>query len=273
MSFRENILKKIKIDDLTGRVLATLGPPGSEKKVDKSAMRELLDMNGYTFQRERDLDLHIRTDAPGKNLIVVMDNELALYNTTVADVAMRKSPTVKEMVSIRNAIKILKDTDVVVSRREETVRSIQQACLETLDFTYEETDIQAMGEDGKAALENGYADGVLDILKLFFEILGYQPLPKPLTIPHFQMAGKPGRKTSGEVTYSPVVIYSMMHNKLMLLDDAIGVRDKGNAETLHAVARGGKNAAVEGPEVFERLMQMFLRSAREENTVYRLKTT
>jgi hypothetical protein len=273
LSFRESVLQKIKIDDLAGKVLASIGPPGSEKKVNKAAMRELLEIYGYHYKKERDLDLYLSTDGSGKDTVLVLDNELALYRTTLQDVAMRKSPTVKEMVSIRNAIKILKDTDVVVSRRDETVRAIQKACIEALDFHYEEEDIEALGRDGAAALDNGYADGVVEILRLFEEILGYEPLPKPFTIPHCRMTGAPGRKTSRELVYRPVVLYNMMYNKIRLVDHAVGVRDIGQIETLHAIAKGEMDAAVEGPAVFKQLTSLFLRSATTNGGIYRIKST
>ena len=273
MSFRESVLQKIKIDDLSGKVLATLGPPGSGTKIDKKAMRELLHMGGYTHQVERDLDLYVLTDGSGKDAILVLDNELALYKTTIQDVAMRKSPTVKEMVNIGNAIKILKDTDVVESRREETLRAVQAACIDMLDFQYEKADIEAMGRDGIAALDSGYADGVVEILRLFVEILGFEALPRSLTIPHCHMAGAPGRKTSGEVAYGPIVVYNMMYNKLGFVDDVVGVYDKGRTEALHAIARGEGDAAVEGSAVFERLTTMFLESATKEGGKYHLKTS
>lgn len=269
LSFRESVLQKIKIDELAGKVLASIGSPGSGKKVNKDAMRELLGINGYAYQKERDLDLHILTDGSGTDTILVLDNELALYRTTLADVVMRKSPTVKEMVSIRNAIKILKDTDVVVSRREETVKALQQACQETLDFRYEKGDIEAMGKDGMAALDNGYADGVLEILGLFEEILSFEPLPKSLAIPHSHLAGALFRKTSGEVAYGPILVYNMMHNKLMLTDDVVGVRDKDKIETLHSKAGGEGDAGVEGPAVFEKLTAMFLGRTTKGGGLYR----
>ena len=257
---------------LPGKVLASIGSPGSGKKVDKDAMRELLGINGYAYQKERDLDLHILTDGSGTDTILVLDNELALYRTTLADVAMRKSPTVKEMVSIRNAIKILKDTDVVVSRREETVRAVQQACMKTLDFHYEKGDIEAMGKDGMAALDNGYADGVVEMLRLFEEILGYDSLPKPLAVPHCHMAGAPGRKTSGEVAYGPIVVYNMMHNELKFTDDVVGRHDKDNIKHLHAIVQGEGAAVLEGADVFEKLAALFLKDKTKDGGIYRLNS-
>ena len=47
MSFKENLLKKIQIDKLAALVLSTIGPVGSGKKVDKQAMRKLLETGPY----------------------------------------------------------------------------------------------------------------------------------------------------------------------------------------------------------------------------------
>ena len=231
----------------------------------------MLRIGGYAHRAERDLDLYILSNGSGEDAIFVLDNELALYKTTIEDVAMRKSPTVKEMVSIRNAIKILKDTDVVVSRREATVRDLQEDCIAMLDFHYEKEDIEAISRDGKAALDNGYADGVVETLRLFEEIMGYDVLPGFLTIPHCRMAGAPGQKTSGEAAYGPVVVYNLMYNKLRLVDDVVGVHDKGRIEALHAIARGEGEADAEGPEAFDRLTAMFLENATMVEGRYRLQ--
>ena len=106
MSFRENLLKKIQIDRLTRIVLQSIGTPESGLKIDKDAMRRLLAMSPYEYRKVRDLDLYIREADGGKNKILVLDNELPIYLTTVDDVAMRKSPYIAEMVKIRNIIKI-----------------------------------------------------------------------------------------------------------------------------------------------------------------------
>ena len=48
MSFKENLLKKIQIDALAKRVISSLGPPDSGMRIDKEAMRSLLEMSIYT---------------------------------------------------------------------------------------------------------------------------------------------------------------------------------------------------------------------------------
>ena len=60
MSFKENLLKKIKIDRISKVVFASIGTPDSGKKIDKEKMRELLEMSPYKFRHERDLDLYIK---------------------------------------------------------------------------------------------------------------------------------------------------------------------------------------------------------------------
>ena len=85
------------------------------------------------------------------------------------------------------------------------------------------------------------------------------------------MTGAPGRKTSGEVAYGPIVLYSLMYNKIGFVDDVFGVNDKGRVEALHAIARGEGNAPVEGPEVFEKLTMMFLENAARKEGKYSLR--
>ena len=178
MSFRENLLKKIRIKFLGRNILASMGSVDSGKRTDINAVRELLGMSPYTHHKERDLDLYVQKTDGEKYRIIVLGNDLPMYLTTVADVAMRRSPTVKEMISIRNAIKILNDTDVVVKKGPETLETIQKECIDLLDLSYKKADLIAIAEDGAASLENAYQDGVIESLSLFGELLGFQHPPK-----------------------------------------------------------------------------------------------
>jgi len=47
MSFRENLLKKIRIKSLGGNILRSMGPVDSGKRTDIKTLRELLDMSPY----------------------------------------------------------------------------------------------------------------------------------------------------------------------------------------------------------------------------------
>ncbi len=253
MSFKETLLKKIEIDKLTNEILNSIGPPGSERKIDKEAMKRLLEKSTYRYQRERDLDLFIQEVDTGRGKILVLDNELPIYDTTIEDVAMRKSPYIKEMVSIRNAIKILKDSDVKISTKEDSLKTIQKECIDILDLRFNESDIQKIEEDGAKSLERDYAAGVIECLTLFAELLGFTPPPKVFKIRHHEIMGGSEIRESGEVLYGPIVVYSLIENEIKLIEEPIGSFDKRKIEYFQNVVSGNQKASREGIEVFEYL--------------------
>jgi hypothetical protein len=259
MSFKENLLKKIKINQMAKQVIASIGPIDSGRKTDKKITRELLEMAEYHYQRKRDLDLYIKDIDAEKTRILVLDNDLAIYNTSVYDVAMRKSPTVKEMMNPFNVIKILKDTDVVMSKKEDSVKTIQHECIARLDLSFTATDIDDIINDGLASLDNAYTDGMNECLDLFAEILNYSSAPKAFGIPHHKILGELTRKESGEELFGPVVLYSMIHNTLKLVDQQIGSDDREKIEFVQNVAVGKEKASVEGPDVFQYLKSAALK--------------
>lgn len=255
MSFKENLFKKIKIDSISKVVLNSIGPSDSGKKVDKETMRKLLEMSPYKLSRERDLDLYIKEADNGIEKILVLDNDLAIYKTTAEDVGMRKSPTVKEMLSIRNVIKILNDKDVVISKKEESLKTIQNELIEMIDLSFNKSDIEEIEKDGLDALEKWDADGVMECLSLFAELLGYRSPPKPMKIINHIVMGSLTKKESGEIMFGPVVIYSTTNNYLKLIDKQIGSLDKTNIELMHHIAVGKEAAPFEGPLVFQYLKE------------------
>ena len=258
MSYKENLIKKIKIDNLTSQVLATIGPPDSDRRLDKKLMRSLLAMSPYTYRKERDLDLFLKDADAKKTKILVLDNDLAIYNTSVEDVALRKSPTVKEMINIRNVIKILNDSAVVISKKEESVRTIQKECIDLLDLTFDESDLDEIVNDGTASLQREYADGVIGSLELFAEILAFSPAPRAFQMSHHKVFGASSRKENGEIVFGPMVIYSIIHNTLYLIGQQVGSFDKAKIEFIHQVASGKEAATMEGPDVFQHLKQKAL---------------
>lgn len=265
MAFKENLLKKIRIDQLADQVLASIGPEGSEAKLDKNAMRQLLALSPYVHHRERDLDLYVHeTDSAVQN-ILVLDNELPIYRTTLEDVAMRKSPELGEMVKIRNIIKILKDSDVKISRKAESLRAVQAESIARLDLTFTTADIDDIRREGIASLESGYAEGVNESLQLFAELLGYRPPPKPFKVPHSTIYAAAYRKESGEHVIGPVVIFSLIHNALRLSEEQFGSLDKTRVEQFHAIASAKEGTSIQGAAVFEYLRNLVLRSRANGN--------
>ena len=262
MSFKENLLTKIKINRLADKVLASIGPVESGSKVDKDAMRSLLEMSPYQYHKSRDLDLYLENIDKELQTIFVLDNELPIYKTTIDDVTMRKSPLISEMVKIRNIIKILKDSDVKLSRKEESVKAIQKECIDRLDLSYNEADIEEIARDGAASLENKYVDGVTESLSLFAELLEYRPPPKAFRIRHHEIFGAMIEKEAGEILYGPIVIFSPMDNSLTLIEERISSFDRPKLDYIHQVATGNEKAAIEGADVFRYLKQAVANKSR-----------
>jgi len=253
MSFKENLLKKIKINRMGRQVIASIGPVDSGRKIDRKIMRKLLDLSDYTYQRKRDLDLYIENIDIEKTRILVLDNDLAIYNTSVYDVAMRKSPTVKEMMNPFNVVKILKDTDVVISKKEDSVKTVEQECIAKLNLSFNASDLDEIANDGLASLENGYSDGVMECLDLFAEILHYKNAPRAFRVDHHKIIGAWVKKENGEEMFGPMVLYSMIHNTLKLIDQQIGSFDRKRIEFVQHVAKGKEKASAEGSDVFQYL--------------------
>jgi len=246
MSFKNNLLEKIEIDRLADSVVASIGPPGGGKKIDREAMWRLLEKSSFSHEKHRDLDLFI-TDAGGIRQVLVLDNDLAIYQTGIADVAMRKSPTVKEMLNIRNIVKILNDTDVVISKKEASVRAVQQSAVDRLDLSFDASDIDDIRRQGSASLENGYAEGIKESLDMFAELLGYKNAPPPLQASHRRILGR----FTGASLFGPVVIHDQVENRLMLIDREMDDSDPHAMESYHRIISGKEDAPVQGIQVFD----------------------
>jgi hypothetical protein len=263
MGFKENMLQKIRFDQLHTTIVNSMGPPDSGRRLDKAAMARLLKYSTYQASRVRDLDLYIKPDSGDPPTILLLDNELKIYKTTPEDVGLRKSPTVKEMVSIRNAIKILNDKDVVVSRGRDTADALHAELVAALDLSFTEADLDGLVADGRAALENRYADGVREILTIFMELLEWPPAPKALSLPHHHIWGARLPKGVGETVLSPVVIFSLTHNTLCLTESQLRSRDPDRFDTLNLiVAQAGEDdETVAGAAVWNALKRRALAGA------------
>ncbi len=256
MGFTENLLRKIEIDRLVERASHSLGAPESGSKIDKEAVRRLLEIAAYHHHRVREMDFYLKDAEAGAGIILVLDNDLTIYDTSVEDAAMRKNPLIKEMVSIRGIIKILNDKDVVVSRKADTLARLQQECLATLDLTYSESDIAGIARSGFASLESSYPEGVIESLDLFAELLGYRPPPKAFAMRHQKIIGALAEKDSGELVFGPLAAYSRVDNRIRLVTDPVGSYDRPAVEHYQKVLAGEEKAAAEGEAVFQ-----FLRNA------------
>jgi hypothetical protein len=145
---------------------------------------------------------------------------------------------------------------VVVSKKEESVKTIQKECIDMLDLSFDKSDLDEIVKDGSASLDREYADGVIESLDLFAEILGYSPPPKAFKIGHHNIVGALTKKESGEIVFGPIVIYSIIHNTLKLIDQQISSFDKEKMEFVHRVSSEKEKADAEGSDVFQYLKEM-----------------
>jgi len=259
MSFKENLLKKMKIDCMSKKVLSSFGSPESGLKMDKETMRGILELSPYKPKRERDLELYVQESHDGPDKILVLDNELPIYKTTVEDVALRKSPTIKEMVNIRNIIKIVNDTDVKISRKEKSLQTIQQECIDLIDLSFKKSDLDEIENDGAVSLERGYTEGVLESISLFAELLGYTAAPKVFRVSHCKLFGELKKKETAEILFGPAVIYNLMHNSLKWIDEPMSSLKEFEIKYLHSIAVGKEKAAKEGISVLDHLKQEIIK--------------
>ncbi len=257
MGFRENLLKKIEIKRLAAKVVRSINPADSSQRIDLDAMEQLLSLGGYERFKERDLALFRLHDEH----LLLLDNELKIYATTAQDIALRKSPTVKEMISIRNAIKILNDKDVVISRKADTVRQVQTGLLQSLDLSYTAADIASIADDGIEALKNQYADGVIDMLRLLTEVLEFVRAPKAFQAAHHKIWGKLTRSDKGEQHFGPVVLFDLMHNRLHMHPHPIDGADKAEMDRYAKIIKGEAEAALTGAKVMEELKKMVMEAS------------
>ena len=264
MSFKANLLQKIEIDQLYHAVLRSIGPSDGERRTDKAAMRRLLAIGGFASRRERDLDLYFFKTVSGENQVLVLDNDLPIYQTEAEDVALRKSPTVKEMLNIRNVIKILNDADVIVSKKERSAAIIRRLCLKQLDLRFNAADIEALAVEGRTALEQGNTETVSENLMLFAAILGLQPPPKALQVGSCEVWSAAATTEQGRPAYGPLVLLDAAENRLLLLDRKIQPDDREALDHYHQVALGKQRPTASGEAVWTFLQDAVLaRDSRE----------
>ena len=258
MSFRENLLKKIEINRLAEDIRKTIAPAASQTRLDRDLMRELLALSSFEPRKERDLELYVRERGGEPPLVLVLDNELPVYRTSVEDVVMRKSPFIKEMASIRNIVKILKDSDVKISRKEATLDAVQADCLASLDLSYEAADIEAIAYDGAASLESNYPEGVIENLTLLADLAGFQPAPPPFRSAHHFVCGAVQHDEKGGILFGPLFVYDRVHGRLGLVEGPLSASDPRQLESYRRHLEGVEKPAVRGAEVFKYLQRMIL---------------
>ena len=267
MSLMENLRKKILIDSLAGTVSQSIGPPGGPRKIDKESMRKLLSFTPFVLEKQRDLELYFRELEPGLGEVLCLDNELPLYqNTSLEDVGLRRSPELKEMISIRNVIKILNVKDILLCNGKDAVNYVHDIAVGLLDLTFDEKGVDEMAEEGAGALVKADSDGVMEILDLFVELLGYRAVPAAVLVNDYVMFGGRHDLGGGREAFGPIIMYNEKTNILKLIKDPISVDDPVASVKISGVALGEAEPDAEGYQVFRYLKDAALQ--REPRTLH-----
>ena len=251
MAFKDNLRKKIEINDLASRIRSSMGPPDSGRRIDKELVRKLLAEGSYEKIVARDMELYRLPPQGDQPRLLVLDNDLPIYKTSVDDVVLRKSPMVKEMLNIRNVIKILNDANVIISKKDESLETLQEELIAGLDLHFTRDDIDDLVYDGRSALENRYADGVRETLLLFADLLDYVPAPKALAVPHHTILGRAAG--GGKRQFGPLVFYDPTHNSLKGIRQPIDLNDPQDMARYEAVVSNTAAPDEEGDAVFKTL--------------------
>jgi hypothetical protein len=254
MTFQENLLQKIELDRLASRVVASIGTADQAMHhIDKESMRSLLELSPYRYQQERDLDLYVKPAEGELQMILVLDNELPIFHSTVKDVVTRRSPRTLEMWKISTIRRILVDADIKISTRQDSVATVLKDAVAQLDLTYTDTDIEDLAREGMAWLAGKEAQGVGKTLALFAELLGYKKPPKYLGLDATVCYGVATPGKGKDTVFGPLFLYRPEDNTLLWIDKSFSRIDKQQMEFLRAVAGGQESVPVRGDAVFEKL--------------------
>jgi len=173
MELFENIQKKIVIDFLVKKIEFSLRSENGYSKVDKDSLSVLLEICGYEYVSKRGLDLFVKKDS--KKQIIVSDAMIGRYETDVTDVVLRKSPTLKEMISFKNARKILGDSDVLKSVKKETLDYLRASYITKIDFSGIAKD--QILKEAKILFEADDFEGFFKLILVLFELASLQYIP------------------------------------------------------------------------------------------------
>ncbi|MBW2467212.1 MAG: hypothetical protein JRF02_07915 [Deltaproteobacteria bacterium] len=253
MSFQENLWRKIELDRLASLVIASCGTEKSRHPVNKEAMRRLLELSPYQYQHERDLDLYVKALEGELKMILVLDNELPIFRSTIKDVVTRRNPRTLEMWSIRTIRKILVDSDIKMSTRGKSVETVLRDAVEQLDLTYTDADIKNLAREGMAWLAGSVADGVEKTLTMFAALLEYQKPPKYFRLGHMVCYGILASGPDNDVVLGPLVLYRPADNTLVWIHQSLSRSDQQHMKFLRSVATSQASVPVTGGAVFQKL--------------------
>jgi hypothetical protein len=264
MSFKENLKARIKADRLFGKLVSTTKEPPAKWWVDKVLTQELLEMTDLEHKKFRDLHLYIRPLEGEIMEVLVFDNELPIYHTTLADVALRKSPFWQEMFSIRNIKKIMNHHDVLVSRGKESVKRIHANALALLDLTYTRDDMAVLLEDAGRGLEHKSIAQIQESFDLFSNLLDFQPVSLQVPERDLQVFARPTPNGGDVQTFEHLILFDEKTLSLGLKKGTFSPQSDSDLAWVMRYVRGEETADLQGIDVFAFLAELALEESSDD---------
>jgi hypothetical protein len=262
MPFKENLKAKIKADQLLRKLVSTMKEPPGKWWVDQTLIQELVEMTDFEHKKFRDLHLYTRPLKGETMEVLVLDNELAIYHTTVADVGLRKSPFWQEMISIRNIKKIMNHHDVLVSKGKKSLKIIHANALALLDLTYTRDDLMLLLEDARSGLERESIEQVQELLDLFVDLLDFQPLLLDVLERDLQVFARPVHKEGPVPAFEHLILFDKETLSLGLKKGAFSPEEDVDLSWVMKYVRGEKKADLKGIDVFKFLAELAIETAQ-----------
>jgi hypothetical protein len=264
MSFKENLKAKINLDRLLQKLVSTIREPPGKRWLDKVLTQELLEMTDLEHKKFRDLHLYIRPLEGEIMEVLVFDNELPIYHTTVADVALRKSPYWQEMFSIRNIRKIMNDRDVIISKGKESLKRLHANALALLDLSYTGDDLALLLEDARNSLERKSIGQIQESLDLFVDLLDFEPLLLDVLEQDLQIFARPKLNNGAVSTFEHLILFDKETLSLGLKKGAFLPESDLDLAWVMQYVRGEKTADLQGIEVFELLADLAMEKSQAQ---------
>jgi hypothetical protein len=256
MSYKENLKAKIKLDRLLQKLVSTIREPPGRRWVDKVLAQELLDMTDLEHKKVSSLHLYVRPLDGDIMEVLVFDNELPIYHTTVADVALRKSPYWQQMFSIKNIRKIMNDKDVIISKGKESLKRLHANALALLDLTYKGDDLALLLEDARNGLERKSIGQIQESLDLFVDLLDFKPLLLDVLEREIQVFAGPGHKNGPVPAFEHLILFDEETLSLGLKKGVFSPDNDLDLAWVMQYARGEKPADLKGIDVFKFLVEL-----------------
>ena len=264
MTFKENLKAKINLDRLLQRLVSTMREPPGRWWLDKVLTRKLLDMTDFEHRKVSSLHLYVRPLEGEIVEVVVFDNELPIYHTTVNDVALRKSPYWQQMFSIRNIKKIMNDKDVIVSKGKDSLKRLHANALALLDLTYTGDDLSLLLEDARRGLELESIAQIRESFELFLELLDFQPVGLGVPERNFQIFAGPKLNAGDVPAFEHLVLFDEEPLSLGLKKGPFSPKSETDFAWIMRYARGEEPADLRGMDVFEFLAELALGKAQAQ---------